>query len=643
MRTWVFSPPKKPDSADSSYVTVATTSTPDKSVVQVIRSRFYGKKGKEREVDQLPYSSAPPLPTNTTSKYNGPPVNSILLPSSPPPPVANGIGASPRPSVSHRRILLQKSQESLPPLPPSTPSKKRTIEVVAPSSSGASTRSRHAPSTPSKDGDASVVLSATPQRKQADSVTVTLAHRLNELAVANAEGLLNDDEYRLLRQSLFERFANASVVPQEEPIVPAARPRPRKSNVNPDGRPASRPISNFQVELPRPTSIHSRNSMSFGDGVADLIRRATGRSTSSATKDSDASSIWSAKSSSSKIFRFRSISKKSSNSSIGTTTSRAQADSISISSKRAAPGGSDKGHSDHGHHFSPSGSRSGSIRKKLQTPPSSFPTRIIGQDARYATNIRDVFDEENLKSAQDIQKEIQAVEAEQRRLMDAFNGLELTTLSKMRRQHQARPSLKSATGSQGESSQNHSDTRSHKRFNPSESDAVSIRSGVSVGTAPSVAPSMARSAYSNRSKTLRGKSSLNPSVLLPSSSLPSPASLHRKNSSSSFTSMDRRIDRSQIGPPPVPALPATISHGHLRAANNSSISLIRSTGHLPMDVVHEDDDKLEGKTDDALQVEDEMEEIRRRREEVALRYEARLDYLRAKLKGAQLHEKLLKK
>lgn len=44
-----------------------------------------------------------------------------------------------------------------------------------------------------------------------------------------------------------------------------------------------------------------------------------------------------------------------------------------------------------------------------------------------------------------------------------------------------------------------------------------------------------------------------------------------------------------------------------------------------------------------LEREREMEDIRRRREEVNIRYEARLDYLRAKLKGAQLHEKLLKK
>jgi hypothetical protein len=46
---------------------------------------------------------------------------------------------------------------------------------------------------------------------------------------------------------------------------------------------------------------------------------------------------------------------------------------------------------------------------------------------------------------------------------------------------------------------------------------------------------------------------------------------------------------------------------------------------------------------EAEDIENEIEDIRRRREEVSLRYEARLEYLRAKLKGAQLHEKLMRK
>jgi hypothetical protein len=47
--------------------------------------------------------------------------------------------------------------------------------------------------------------------------------------------------------------------------------------------------------------------------------------------------------------------------------------------------------------------------------------------------------------------------------------------------------------------------------------------------------------------------------------------------------------------------------------------------------------------DDELEEDDGIEDIWRKREEVQMRYEARLDYLRAKLKSAQLHEKLLRK
>ena len=42
-------------------------------------------------------------------------------------------------------------------------------------------------------------------------------------------------------------------------------------------------------------------------------------------------------------------------------------------------------------------------------------------------------------------------------------------------------------------------------------------------------------------------------------------------------------------------------------------------------------------------LESEMADIRRRRAEVVARYEAKLELLRAKLKGAEMHEKLLKR
>jgi hypothetical protein len=46
--------------------------------------------------------------------------------------------------------------------------------------------------------------------------------------------------------------------------------------------------------------------------------------------------------------------------------------------------------------------------------------------------------------------------------------------------------------------------------------------------------------------------------------------------------------------------------------------------------------------EDLAALEAEMAEIRRRRAEVMGRYEERLGYLRAKLKGAELHEKILR-
>jgi len=436
-----------------------------------------------------------------------------------------------------------------------------------------------------------VLAPATPPRKTAavDSVTTNLAHRLNELAVANAEGLLNDDEYRLLRQSLFDRFASSSVVPQESPTVPASAPRQARDSS--DGRPRSRATSNFQVELPRPSS---RASSAFGTGVTDLLKRATRRQSSSHTvKDGDTSSVWSGKSGTSNLFRFASLSKKSSASSLHTTGS----DVGSPQSSRTR-------------------SRAGSTTRGKAAPPSAYPTRVIGQDATYSP--RGIRSDDELQTSHDIQGEIKAVEAEQRRLMDAFNGLELTTLSKARRHARPSPVFVDEMGS----------------YWTGQSDARSIRSNTSAGTSPSVAPSMARSGYSGRSRPVLGKG-LQPAA----------ASLHRKNSSSSVTSADRRGQAL----PPMPALPVLLAHGRLRAANSSTnasqVSLARSTATIPMDVVHEDEERSESRAtiqpEDGL--EEDMDDIRRRREEVSARYEARLDYLRAKLKGAQLHEKLMKK
>lgn len=377
----------------------------------------------------------------------------------------------------------------------------------------------------------------------------------------------------------------------------------------------------------------------MASGVADLFRRATGKTASSGTKEvSDTSSIWSATSTASNMFKLpRVLSRKGSVSSVRTDISRAQVDTISISSRRGGHASSSQGHSDTSH-FSPTSRSTAASIRRMATPPSSFPARIIGHDPKISSNIYNVFDEDNLKTSQEIKDEIMAVEAEAKRLMDAFNGLELTTLTKNQRHH-IRPNLRSTDwgkGSNGESAWTGSNGRS--RIDLTDNDGLSVQSGTSGGTSPSFDPSsMSRSAYSIR-KAGRPKATSN--QLLSMGSISRPSSLRRQNSSSSVVSTERRGGR-VVKPPPVPVLPTM----HLQSASRSNVSLARSiAGQLPM--MPEEDKSMSG-TVDTLRLEqdegDEMEDIRRRREEVSVRYEARLEYLRAKLKGAKLHEKLLRK
>lgn len=225
--------------------------------------------------------------------------------------------------------------------------------------------------------------------------------------------------------------------------------------------------------------------------------------------------------------------------------------------------------------------------------------------------------------AVEIRQEIAAVEAEARRLMDAFNGLEMTTLAKVQR-HQGRKLVPDRGQDSSWTLVPDGERSMKQRVTIAESDVISIRSVTSMGTAPSIA----RSAHSSRRPRMRG--GLSASVSLTSTR---PVSLHRKGSASSIGSQERR-GGGKDSVPPVPALPT--SYGHLGAGSGSNVSLGRSTGHLPMSALPEDEVSVEG-------TEDEMEDIRRRREEVSRRYASRLEYLRAKLKGAELHEKLARR
>ncbi|TFK70376.1 hypothetical protein BDN72DRAFT_896505 [Pluteus cervinus] len=618
-------------SSDDNITTSASTSTaaaptpPEKGVVQVIRSRFYGKqKGKEREQQASAASfkphgvsvadalskPIPPLPSpQTTPLKRGITIRTAPLSSAGPskPRSYHDLRVRPSSPTKGRGTPLQYSTtKSLPASPVHTRDNSFTPTSVmgVPSSPGSKLR------------------------KQTDNVTVTLAQRLNELATANTEGLLNDDEYRLLRQNLFERFSTTTAVPTENPVVPVARTRPRPAGSTPISRPTSGVTSNFQVDFNthRPPSVQSKSSLA--SGVTSLLRRATGRRTASGSKDfSDTSSMVSNQSSSSKFFKLpRALTKKSSSASVHTVASR-QADAVSITGMGST--------SDHMSHLSHSGTRSltGSIRRQAN-PPSSY--RALGTDSRFAGSTSNVFNDEHLQTSQEIQDEITAVQAEAKRLMDAFHGLELTTMTKNQRRPRLGIPFPSEEGAQGPDSPwtLTSDGQYQRRVPLGDSDTMSVKSGTSTNTSPS----MSRSAYSSRrAGVVRGKS-LVTSLALNNGSRP--GSIHRKGSFSSVASQERRPMKSSAAPP-VPALPT--AYGHLTASNASSVSLARSAGHGYTMAAVPENDSTSVSLMVAPVVDSEVEDIRRRREEVQSRYDARLEYLRAKLKGAQLHEKLVKK
>ncbi|KAF8630910.1 hypothetical protein AX17_005268 [Amanita inopinata Kibby_2008] len=626
---------RKPEDNNEGNAAAASSGPSDNTVVRVIRSRFvsnlhiqnhlkqkcslrtwpccslavspplyqYGKqKGKERETPNISFSSNDASAAETLS---GP--SSRTYGSKPSSPLAYGANSK-RSNATAGPSTLRAHHE--PATPPPRNAKRPLSGVLdmppppAPKSPTTATRQRE------REKEKSQSMPSTPAatpRKAAGSVTATLAQKLNELALANSEGLLNDDEYRLLRQNLFERFSTTASVPSESPVIPVAKLRQRgNSTVSIEGRSIPRPISgNFQVQLPRSPSVDSRNSVT--SGVASIFRLARGRRSTTGLRDtSDASSVMSTTSGKSSIFRLsRSIVRKSSISSVNTTASRAQADNLSITSRRTNVG-SDRMHSDSVLSLSPTGPRSasGSVRR-FNTPPSSFPVRAM--ENKQLGNYSGLYDEDHLQTSQDIKQEILTVEAEARSMMDAFNGLELTALAKMQKS-KGRSSVIGPDGDKIESTWTLIPEGSQSRMNV-DNDSTSVRSGMSAGTSPSIP----RSAYSTRH--VRPKKSLG------SSGGPG-MFLHRQNSSSSFGSFRTNF-------------------GHL-SANNSNLSLTRSNHHLPMMGIVSENGKDKSMMLAGGEEEDEMDDIRQRREEVMLRYEARLEYLRAKLKGAQLHEKLIR-
>ena len=264
-------------------------------------------------------------------------------------------------------------------------------------------------------------------------------------------------------------------------------------------------------------------------------------------------------------------------------------------------------------------SPSGSARRVV--PSSSSMRETI------ATTMSVVFDDDNLTSAKDIRAVITTSEDEFRKLVDAFNELEASALRRFQTQHARRlpvttPDVNALL--EGREWREHRlipspspvlDFKERYMLSSVDSsgDGISIRSGSSHQTSISQAKSI-----SSLRRNPPG-SPLSPHFRTP------PLFPPRKGSISSISSQRVSFNSTRM------------------LAVTSSSSLPRSGSHLALP-------KLKGKnaSKESISLEEgddesEVSDIRRRREELVARYTARLEFLKAKLKGAELHEKLLRK
>ncbi|KAG9315579.1 hypothetical protein JVU11DRAFT_3215 [Chiua virens] len=519
----------------------------DKSVVQVIRSRFYGKyKGKQRE-------TCPNIPS----------------------PQLLHVGGKSRRSTDRTSLVSQPNPHS--PLRPPEPSPRP------------------------------------PPRAHTDAITSTLAQRLNELAAANAEGLLNDEEYRLLRQNIFERLASgtAAAVPTENPVIPLgshSRSFRESSQLSVATLEPYTPHQ-FQVKPRRTPSVRSKSSVS--SAVSNLFKRGSSRRISAISTQESA------------------ISETSSIFSLGSPTSKRRAiptdmrntsPALRLESRHNHSGMSTQSTAEHRllgsasfHSISRGMRRLGNV-----TPPSSFPSRIpdIKQSPPILTSDASP-DDDKVKSSQEIRLDIEAIEAEGHRLLDAFNGLELSALTRSQHApgHPLLPRSPSISGMSRKNGGEYSDSflmagssasGQGTPYHGSDADGVSLRSATSYGTNVS----QPRSHRPNASLRMAGALAAN-----------------RKRSMSSLSS------RARI--PPSSAAQVLVHPRLGELGSVSSVNLVRLQGSMSMSTMDEDPEMSA--------IESELLDIRRRRQEVTARYQDRLEYLRAQLKGAELREKLLRK
>ncbi|KAF7336697.1 hypothetical protein MVEN_02104700 [Mycena venus] len=480
-----------------------------------------------------------------------------------------------------------------------------------------------------------------------------LAAQLNDLAIANSDGLLNDDEYRLLRQNLFERYAGGVEILSVSTSTIGKHPSaPRRKHVEL----VEQPIPRHTVA---PSLTPSRSRIS---GVAGLLRRATGRSKSASPapstapiklsliprmfskKPDDSVSSDTDSSSGTRHSSSRSFSRKGSSgdfdlpstprtkprglaSPVGSPTIPKADPSVPSSPFRAT--------------FDPAPRSPSRSAFATSTTPSKFDVIPGGS--------HDIFDDDNLSTAEAIRKAIAIVEAEGQRLVAAFNDLETSAVIRYRREHPQRQ----RSGSRNTPSPTprraavspcqcrllpagvtiaRGPTRIARTPNPSAQTALSAQpdplvpysrapprppppNGFSQSTPPQAS---SPSSWTARLPSLRRKGSL--ASLSSQGTPPSSSFLSPPTCCCTRPPEPEQLDVAQHWAPPAPCPHAAAREWEHDDGATELYAAARGRGRG-----------------------EELAEVRRRRAEMVGRCEARLEYLRAKLKAQEIHERLLRK
>ena len=478
----------------------------------------------------------------------------------------------------------------------------------------------------------------------------TLATRLNELALANADGLLGDDEYRILRQTMFEQVASSSSAPAEPTYgrIPNGHDdrsgergqlsvclvRPSKVDLDRTAHHTAcrTHTENLRTPTPgnydassssRPASVHSTSSSrSKLSALGSMFRRRPSHSSNYDTSSNQQHSSSSSRRESSSGSLFSSTS----------STANGRSSLLQVPGERSRNNSADSRFSSSNSQLGSSSIRSGrtgrsvltehtfndpgrpaslfsttSTRASASAPPSAFHLRTLHSSNGSMSSSAGHDGEAALPGAEatpaEVRLEIASVEAEGRRLVAAFDGLE-------------EAAFREAEGGIGPGG----DGGHH-------GGVIDVSTeGANDWT---VLPSP------DRPKPLK------PALKQPSSSISSPAS-----------SQGRRT--SYLSQPSLPSPPSTLSHKLSRSINPSSTTTSslhsRSTssatnrGRASVDRSFTSSLSRTGEDDDpeAAALEATVMDIRRRKKDTEERYERRLTFLKGKLRAAELKERAMR-